>query len=128
MNNYLLNSDNENFLTHKEISIFSTKTCPEQSEGFFCLMLAFFYSNNYLKVNFYNNSYKLIKTLNLTLKNLYSNFKTNSSIVLNDKEELHANTPTNLGGTTRNYFFVCVNLPAVSRSFLSFIIFIYLTN
>lgn len=119
MNNYLLNSDNENFLTHKEISLFSTKNFLKQSKGFFCLKLAFFYSNNYLKVNFYNNYIKRIKTLNLTFKNLYFNSKTNSSIILNDKEELHANTPTDLGGNL-NFIFLCVcNI---------FLFFIYLTN
>lgn len=100
MNNYLIYNNKENFLTHREISFFSTKTCPEQSEGLFCLMIDFFYSNNYLKVNDNNNSTKYIKTLSLTFKNLYSNFKTNSSIILNDKEELHANTPTDLGGNS----------------------------
>lgn len=79
-------------------------------------MIDFFYSNNYLKVNDNNNSIKHIKTLNLTFENLFT--KTNSSIILNDKEELHANTPTDLGGIINFYFFVCVNL----------FLFFYLTN
>ena len=79
-------------------------------------MIDFFYSNNYLKVNINNNSVKDIETLNLTFKKLYS--KTNSSIILNDKEELHANTPTDLGGNS-NFIFFCV--------YVTFF-FIYLTN
>ena len=98
MNNYLIYSNKENFLTHREISNFST--------NYFCLMSDFFYSNNYLKVNANGNSIKYIKTLSLTFKKLY--LKTNSSIILNDKEELHANTPTDLGGNT-NFIFLCVS-------------------
>ena len=71
-------------------------------------MIDFFYSNNYLKVNANSNSINYIETLSLTFKNFYSNTKTNSSIILNDKEELHANTPTDLGGNS-NFIFLCVS-------------------
>ena len=97
MNNYLIHSNKEKFLTHKEISIFSTK--------YFCLMVDFFYSNIYLKANANGNPINHIKILDLTFKKLY--LKTNSSIILNDKEELHANTPTDLGGNSNFYIFVC---------------------
>jgi len=113
MNNYLIYNNKENFLTHREISIFSTK--------YFCLMIDFFYSNIYLKVNANSNSINYIKTLNLTFKKLFS--KTNSSNILNDKEELHANTPTDLGGNS-NFIFLCVSLPAVGRSIFFYFLFI----
>ncbi len=110
MNNYLIYNNKENFLTHREISNFST--------NYFCLMIDFLYSNNYIKVNFNNNSIKYIETLNLTFKKHYTNSKTktNLSNFLFNKEELHANTPTDLGGNYNFYF--CVYVTS----------FIYLTN
>jgi hypothetical protein len=117
MNNYLLYSDKEYFLTHKENSLFSTKNI--------CLMLAFYYSIDYLKVKINDIYHKSIETLDLTFENHITNSKTkiNSSTILNNKEEIHANTPTDLGGSI-NYFFVCVNLPAASRSLFYLFLFI----
>jgi len=130
MINYLEYRNQENFLTHREISNFSTKTCPKQTEGIFCLMIAFYYTNGYLKVNNNTISHKYAKTLNLPFANHYINSnsktKTNSLNFLINEEDLHAITPTVLGGMKRNTFlFVCKPCPELTEGSFYFSLFIF---